>query len=378
MHLGRFHAVIGDLRNHFSSSEIIAKLERCSSVILQYAKAPSDEILELFRTSLESVIQASELKNPDLLKPYAQQIILELGLAEFFGSSFANSINKVVADGHFHHARIAKGIQKLKNSLEKKVVSIVSMDDAFTVLDVEYERVTNDEAEVGILIPRPIVGETLPALSTEFDHFAKLFRAINELTAAKDYDPKVRTISSSWWQFFLEVDSLQIGAWIVAVERIAALFKTNLEIKALQQQLKNHDLPEQVTEAIDNAIAARLRTAIGTLASDIRHDFARIDDQARLNEIETQLRHGLLHLAKRVGEGGEVEINVAIPVVPRSVPAAEQLANDPKLLEKIEEQRARIAELRLLRERASAASAATIESTDAERLLLRYFDQNDH
>lgn len=242
----------------------------------------------------------------------------------------------------------------------------------------EFERVQENEAEVGILLPREIVGESLAALTSEFNKLGKLFRAINELTGAPDYDPKVRTISSSWWQVFLDLDPSQVLIWVVSIERIVALFKSNLEIKDLQQRLATKEIPKEITDLIEKEIDRRVSSSLASLASEIRRDYAKIEDEGRLNEIETQLRQGLYHLAMRINQGSQVEINVAIPKAPEEQPTpAEGVEVDPLVQTQIEAQRTRIAELRQLRARGRSASVETLKIDGTSQVLLKYFSEEE-
>lgn len=378
MHLGRFHATVYDLASHFRSAELPAKLEQCAASLDQYAQTRAQLQLDAFRTAFEALVTAAEIHDLDLKQPYAQQVIAELSVAEVLDPSLTEELHRIVKDRGFDHASIATDLRALATRIAKKVAQVTAIDKAFTELEVEFERVQDTEAEVGILLPREVVGESLTALTSEFNKLGKLFRAINELTGAPDYDPKVRTISSSWWQVFLDLDPSQVLIWVVSIERIVALFKSNLEIKDLQQRLSTKEIPKEITDLIEAEIDRRVTSSLATLASDIRRDYAKIDDEGRLNEIETQLRQGLYHLAMRINQGSQVEINVAIPDAPKDQPEpVEGVEVDAAVRAQIEAQRTRIAELRELRTRGRSASTETLKLDSAAQVLLKYFSVNE-
>ncbi len=376
MHLGRFHATIYDLAEHFKKADLVTKLEQCASLLDNYSSTRDQSHLESFKNTLKNFFSSANIKDPDLQQPYALQIIEDLSIENLLSPNINKHVQLLVTQRSFDHVALAVDLRNFAQEINKKISQISNIDTAFSELKVEFQRVEGNEAEVGIMLPRQIVGETLKDLTSEFGELAKLFRAINELTAAQDYDPKVRTISSSWWQVFLELDATQIAAWTVAIERIVTLFKTNLEIKNLQLQLSSMDIPEHITKLIEEEIETRVNSEIEKLATDIRTEHAKIDDQHRLNEIENQLRHGLRYLAKRINQGAQVEINVAIPAEPKEPqPAPDGTPPAEDLLEKNTAQRARIEELRKLRERGRAASVHTLSVDTSAQLLIDKDDE---
>jgi hypothetical protein len=85
-----------------------------------------------------------------------------------------------------------------------------------------------------------------------------------------------------------------------------------------------------------------------------------VKDEARANELETQLRQGLKYLAKRISDGAQVEINVSLPI-PKKQPSEEELQKNPALATEITAARARLEDLRTMRARALAASSQLVK-----------------
>jgi len=290
MHLGRFHAVVYDLSAHFEAAELPEKIENCAVQLDQYAATNTSQKLEAFRAAIESLYKAAEITAPELGQPFAQQVISELDLGDVLSPRFKEIIEAAIREGSFNPAGLASDLRKIGKNASKKIGQINAIARAFNELHVEFEEVENETAEVGFLLPREVVGNTLKNLTSEFNNIAKLAQAINELVGATDYDPKVLTIASSWWQVFLELDVGAILVWVLLIERIVILFKSNLEIKRLQQQLSDQKVSQEITDLIENEIERRVSTALQELASELRKSYSKIEDGARLNEVETQLR----------------------------------------------------------------------------------------
>ncbi len=312
------------------------------------------------------------------MQPYARQVIDDMRIADLLPPTFQSSITRAIAERSFDPAGLAGELRSIASAATTKTGHIAAIDTGFTALGVEYERVDSDAAELGFLIPREVVGETLKNLTDEFDELSKLLRAINELVAAEDYDPRVLTISSSWWQVFLDLNPEQILVWVLAIERIVNLFKSNLEIKALQKQLGDKEMPKQITDLIEKEVEKRVSTEIKALATEIRRDYSKVNDAARLNEIETQLRQGLIYLAKRMNQGAHVEINVGIPDEPSPPKDLAEGSDEAEAFQQsLTQARERITRMRALRDRARTASANTTEIGLNAPLLLTQEAQQD-
>lgn len=365
MHLGRFHAVIAELNQHFIEAALAGKLEQCASQLDSFASSKNQAHLDAFKEELSNLLKASEITRLDLLQPQAQQVIAELGLQKLMPPTIQTRVNEEIAEASFDPSGLGTRLRSLATEIADKAAQIKKIDSAFEDLHVEYQALPENRAEIGILLPREIVGDNLGELLAELAQINKLFRATNELVASAEYDPRVITISSSWWQIFLDLGVSQIPLWVIAIERIVALFKSNLEIKVLKRQIEENNLPAAISEQIQAEIDRRIERGLNDLAEELRAKFAQTNDQARLNEIETQMRHGLTHLARRLSQGAQVEINVELP---DKIDGAQDPEGDERALSN--DERARVVELAQLQARARMVSAATVLLDRSEPLLL--------
>ena len=65
-----------------------------------------------------------------------------------------------------------------------------------------------------------------------------------------------------------------------------------------------------------------------SVAKEVRQKFQKNTDDERCNELETQLRMELVHIAKRINQGAAYEIRAGIPEKPKDL--AENLKDDPQ------------------------------------------------
>lgn len=376
MHLGRFHAVIYKLCAHFENLKILEELDKTANSMRLYTTSKSPEHLEAFKNHYATIVKATEM-DPQLRQPYAKQTIEEIGLTQYIGEDLAKTVEEIISKNSFDQHGIVNEITSLREELAEKISNLNSIDSAFTTLHVEYVAVANGESEVGILIPRTITGEKIEDLTKELQQINKIFRAINEITGNNEYSPSIRTISTSWWQVFLEVDHTQVAAWIFAIERIVALFKSNLEIKALQKQLEEKSISKKITAALEKEVTEKINNGIASISNELRKKYASSSDSNRLNELEVQLKQGLTYLAKRINQGAEVEINTALPRKP--APPAENSSAEILLAyeNSINEYEKLISELSSLQSKGYAASQSILQIEKDSPLGISYEEDND-
>lgn len=113
-----------------------------------------------------------------------------------------------------------------------------------------------------------------------------------------------------------------------------------------------------------------MKAEIGKIAGDIKKQHSKDRDQSRMHELETQLRHGLFYIAKRLNQGMQVEVNLAIPEDPETPETVEGEEVDAAILRQIEKKKAEIAKLNTLRQRALAISEETRAIGEGSPLLI--------
>ena len=370
MHLGRFHHVVDHLERHFRAAKITEHLEAAAAALDQFTQTRIESNVAEFRTKLAAALDASEDVADELQQPYAQQVIIDLSLQNLLPPSVRRTVEKVVADHGFDSTSLSTALKKQAKDFSNQIAYLKQLDTSLRGLSAEYTEVEAEHAEFGLLLPREAVGEKLPDLSKEFDRISNLARAVNELTGQPEYDSKVVTISSSWWQIFLDIPVDQIVLWTVAIERIVALFKSNLEIKSLQKQLGEREIPEKILKAISEEVDKKVTSELDTIAHDLVKQFGKIEDLGRRNEVGTQLRQGLHYLARRMNQGAQVELNVGVPDEPEDPVVTEGEEPNHALLAANQGLRARIAELRAIRGSAMKASETSLQIDMASPLLL--------
>jgi len=291
----------------------MASLDAVVSSLQQYVATPNNDASNAFKGTVENFRKTIDQIPSPILSPSMLQAIDEIGAKAFIGSNLTSHFNSLLSTRSITPAELFAAIQDFIKQLKDYLTKIDSLDTLLRDLNLERESLDPGEFEFGVVLPRKLVGNTVEGLKSELQHINRLFLAINELRGASSESVEVRTIGSSWWQFFLSLDSVQISAIVFAIERIVNLFKTNLEIKKLRQETSKYDMGEELAAIFDKRIEDKLKEGLAGIAKEVRAQIQNNKDKDRCNELENWLRMELLHIAKRINQGGIYEVRAALP-----------------------------------------------------------------
>lgn len=315
MHLGRFNTAVRELQEYYQKLTFGEKLTEAISLLQQYASNKDPNVLNTFRTRLHDLALSAELVPSLFLLPSVIELFDDLSVTEWQGSSLGMRLRAALSSQAMLTEEIITALTELRDKYAAVVADISNIASSLKNRNVEALTLQGAAAEFGVAFPRELVGETAGDLINEFEHVNRLFMALNDFLGRGVESPKVRTIASSWWQIFIELDAAQIALWTVAIERIVAMLKMNYEIKKLQKDLeeKKDLVPAHFITELEEKLISNLRIGVAGLASELRKLSNPQGDVANLNETEVRLKLELLHLVRRVSGGAVLELRLAPP-----------------------------------------------------------------
>lgn len=316
MNLAKFNFVVRSLTEYYEENDILSLLEEVTSSLQAHISSASAEKIQLFRTYLEELKKAArDVPHFSNLESF-KSVIRETKGEDYFGENLESSLDSIVSNQGLMPAEILLNLTEFKKELSDYIDKITTLADTFEKLNVEYDEIQFGQFEFSALLPKELIGNTVSDINKELSHLDKLFKGLNELLGYGATSPKVKTISSSWWQFFLELDGTQTAAITFAIERIVNLYKTSLEIKKLREETKTLKLDKKITDLIEKEIDKKIKEGMKKISSELRKKFQKNDDDQRANELETQIRQELILIAKRLDQGAIYEVKAGIPNMP--------------------------------------------------------------
>lgn len=338
MNLGRFHSAIFSIKNEIEVDDNLILFSTLQTNLQNSIAQQTSEAATLFKKSYADLISILENAESNFTFPTRRKIYEEIGATEYIGIGLANKIKETISENQISPANALAEMQKINTNASKYFEQMKVLDATFTELDIEYDELRAGDFEIGFSFPKEIIGTDIESLENEFHKLDFALKTLQEISIGKVGEVNIKAISASEWQVFLDSLPALAACTTVAIERIAALYKTNLEIKLLKQQLDEKNLPEEVTKPLQEHIEKTVKVEIRKIAEDIVDEFYQAEDGSRKNELKNQASQALHYIADRMDHGATVEVHAEPPKEPKSGAEGEGANNDidPKVLEEYE------------------------------------------
>ncbi len=324
MHLGKFHFAIVQIDEEISSSGLPALLENVFNSLQQYVASSNDQTSQQFKQHLDALEGALEKAPSNNASPTYRTILEQIGASQNLGRGLSREIRKILDANNVIPARAHSELTALRERFQKFVGLITSVKNAFTELRVEIDQLEPGQCELGIVLPRAAVGETLGNLAIEFKNMEQLFIGISQLVGEGHAGTKVKILSASDWQVFLDQAPATIAATTFAIERIVALYKSMLEIRKLKHELEKYQISEDTIKKIDGEIDLKIHIGVEETVKQLSEQYPNTTgDDGTYNESKICIRIGLYRLAKRINQGATVEATARPPEAPTATKPAE-------------------------------------------------------
>ena len=329
MHLGRFHDALLHLQSDIAARRVPDQFDQLIVHLSGYINSPTEATATQYKTTLADLKNSLIPASGSLLPPSSRAVIDHIGRARLTGEGLWRTIEAILVENNVTPAKALTDLQAVRAELGVFMQNVGNVLTAFALFNIERAVLEPGGFELGLSIPRSATGEKVEDLAKELNWIDQLLKAFSELVGEGHVSARVRTISSTDWQFFLDQTVLLGPVIAYCVERILEMLKKNLEIKKLTKDLENKDLPEAITKQIDGHVQKALHDGIREIAESLVRDFGKTVALDRTNELATDLTIGLSRLAKRINQGAEVEVRAAPPALIHPLaPDADQATQD--------------------------------------------------
>ncbi len=345
MNAERFHAIVRALDAELDATNLKAALGELAAATRQLAgdpaQVPTQQQVAQIRNDLENTLRDAQSND---FSPAWREALDELGVSDLLGEALAEQIEATFSRNEITPATAADEIEGLQNRITNLAEAIGQARMALDFFQVGAENLDPGEFEIGFLIPRQAVQDGLGALGEEFRQLKKILGPFTELADEGRPDLRIRSLSSSEFQVFLESTPVVAASIAAAIDRLLAAYERILNIRQKRKELaENEDVPDEVLEPLAQHANSLMEAEIELIVDEIVVA-AKLADQGRLNELRNELRLSLNALATRVDQGYNIEVRAGeLPPVdeegeetdvdPETRDAAEKVRETQKRLE---------------------------------------------
>lgn len=316
MNVGRFNAAVYVLKSIIGQEKVIDKINALISHLQQAITQQTPESISAYKNQykgLQETLLSSSLKMTSATR---WKIYQEIDAIEWFGEALWEKIAKIIDGNTMTPTSAIEGLQVLNKNISAYYKKITTLDNVLDELSVELSDLNEGMFEVGVSLPKDVIGNKLKDMAKEFSEINTLVNAFQEITGYSGEGVHVKEISASEWQLFIESMPVTAAAISVAIERIVCLYKTNLEIKLLQKQLEDRELPEKVIEPLKSHIEETVGVELRKIADELVDDYYK-GDEGRRNELKVMMSRSLKYMADRLDKGAVFEVSAEPPSKPQ-------------------------------------------------------------
>lgn len=334
MNVERLHVIAKALQEDLRRHGLVNLMEQLHNALNQYVSQPQvaghQQQVSTLRGKIKEALEGSSVNK---FPPTWLQALDELGIAPLLGQKLSDEIENIFNENQITPAAANQEIEKLFKQLQALNTALEQLATALQYFKIGSEDLEPGDCELGILIPRTAVDDSLPDLGRELARLQRIFEPFQEIATGSREGFKVRTIASTDFSIFTAIDPATAALMAVALERIVKFYKTILEIRLLRKQLKDQDLPEDILDRISNHVNKLLDEKIPDLVEDLLKTHSDRLDDGRIHELRTETRRALKDIANRIDRGYNIDVRCNPPEQEEEEPEGEDGASPYRVIE---------------------------------------------
>lgn len=315
MNAERLHAVAAALRQEVTDTEYPSHLDQLATGLQGVVETPNQpgpqEQVSAARESLsDALIHAAS----NDFSPAWAETLKEMEVWNLRGDPLLEDVEMVLAENQITPSTAQTEIGQIRDRVNNFVAALDQLLSAFSFLDIGTEQLEPGEFEIGFLIPRVQVDDGLEKLGQEFMRLKKILAPFSELAGESRPEIKVRSISSSEFQVFLESTPGTALIIVGVLDRLLATYKSILDIRLKHKELaENPLLTEEQLKPLADAANAVMTKETRAIAEELIGQ-SKVAERERNNELLTEVQKQLDALADRIDRGYDVEVRAgALP-----------------------------------------------------------------
>jgi hypothetical protein len=336
----RLHAIAIAMREELRATEQVATLSELVSSLNNAVSDPGQpnhqvQVASHRATLVAALTAAASNRFPAVWR----QNLDALGATDMLGVRLLDRIEEVFARNEITLAAAAQSLAEILEELQKFDTMLDQLLAGLGYFDIGSEELQPGEFEVGFLIPRGLVHNELAGLGNELVELKKALRPILELATGTVPDLKVRTISSSDFQVFIEAIPNVAAILSQVVDALFASYQKIIFMRENIQAMRDKGLPEENAAGVLEYATGIMDVDIEALSGQLIEAYgANLLQDGRENEVKLSVQHSLEWMAGRIDQG------VVISIASYAKPEADEADEDAELPEGVTEETERVRE----------------------------------
>ncbi len=314
MNAERLHAVCLALKSEMDSQNSVSALQQVVISINRVVGQPQQSNHQAqLGSAMTQFYEIMKDAPSDRFSPAWRQAVEKIGGQGLLGSYLVQRIRSIFERNQITPSVAQHEVQAIFEELQKFKQAIDNTVAGLSMIGIGADKLSPGECELGILVPRRAVKDSIKQFGEELQDFDFVLGTFSEVATGKRAPLPIKTISSSDLMVFLAAIPPVAACVAHAVERLINAYKSLLEIRKLQGELKSQGLKDEEMTGIIEHTNSVMTAAVEKITVEVIEQYFYGKDKERRNELTNAVRISLNKLANRIDSGYNIEVRAEPP-----------------------------------------------------------------
>lgn len=291
--------------------QVQQRLNEVVSSIAQLVSQPNlPQFQQIYAQSLNALQSANNSMQSEL-EPSTISQIKELNGSVYFLSDISKTIAEWNSENGMTPAVAQQNISGWTNERQQCINDITQLNSNLTKIGITNHELNLGEAEIGVLLPRPLFHDNLEGLIKELNTINIIMRFFSEIATGTPEEISVRQISTSDPLFFFGLSIESIALIGAAVTWALNTYKQLEDIRKVRAETARVLSPDDASTMFDKKIEEKIQSLLNSESSKLLENFNGKKD--RKSELSNGMDWALKSILARVERGMRVEIRLLPP-----------------------------------------------------------------
>ena len=322
MNSQRLLTISTSLVEELQAVDLLGLMHTLSAQLRDAINSPSEDTQRAVQSTRETLTKTLRDAKSNSMSPGMRVSLGTLKInertpvSELIGVGLLSRMDTAFDTGGYVSVGSLDQIDQLVQDMEALSAALEQLNSGAKGLALRTEQLEAGESVVGFTIPREAVDEELDRLQKEVLFFGRLVSMVAEVVEGSPGDPvKVRSLQSSDFAIELMTNISVAAGLATAVEYLVRGLKKLKAIRAVKDQVQDLGLEPEFLDKLDKKGEAAIDEEIAEVSAEIFQK-QKVDDEGRVNELQTGITLHLKGLAARLERGYSVEVRTELPTEP--------------------------------------------------------------
>ena len=214
MNTEKLYTIAKELNDDFASTKISENLNEVIANLQNLINSPNNPTYQTgLRTGLDSFYSSLSSSKVNSFSPAQKDVLSQIEGGVFLGNNLIEVVTDLIERNQLTPSVALEQLTKYQEAINRLRDGVNKIVSGFNDLKLEKEILDNNTCEVGVLIPRTQIDNSLSIFSKEVNELIFIFNHFSEFAEGEKKDYKIRSLSSS--DLFVSIVSQPV-VWVLA------------------------------------------------------------------------------------------------------------------------------------------------------------------